>query len=721
MAVSPDVFPPRKRRQPAPPPSFCSSDKKLLLQSLLLVSQEICSLRPLGSLLKRNTSSIIRKSRLLSIVFEELLRLTVFPPAALVCLEELYILLTRIKALVEDSTSTINDDDDDDDDHHHHDNNIPASSSSSSKMWLLLQHESISNSFHDLNLDLFTILDIFPAQELDLCQDVRELLALLTKHCFAENERAYPADSPDALLRIQLLDMLDSIHREIIPDPSHLAHIFRSLGLADSTSCRDEIESLQRQHHLLQLQADRAKSAADITALIGLVRYAKCVLYGASATPGRSPRATPPSHDDLNIPPDFRCPISLDLMRDPVVVSTGQTYDRTSIVAWIESGHNTCPKTGQSLAHADVIPNRALQNLIAAWCREQRIPFLPTGANPNESSSSSSCGGAPAALNKTALEATKMTVTFLLSELTASQEAEMANRVVHELRVLAKADSDSRACIAEAGALPLLLKFLGSEQSSLQVNAVTTILNLSILEANKTRIMETEGVLNGVIEVLRSGATWEAKGNAAATIFSLTGVHAYRKRLGRKARVVKALVDLARDGPGGCKRDAMVAILNLAWDREAVGKLIEARVVDMVREVMGELPEEAVTVLEAVVRRGGLTAVAAAYHVVEQLAGVLREGSDTARESAAATLANMCRKGGSEMVGALAAVAGVERVIWEVMGMGTGRGRRKAATLLRILRRWAAGLDEADETSSTSYSAVNISPSSSTRGIVLPG
>lgn len=723
MAVSPDVFPPRKRWQAAPP-SFCS-DKKLLLQSLLLVSQEICSLHPLGFLLKPNTSSITRKSRLLSIVFEELLRLTVFPPAALVCLEELYILLTRIKALVEElSSNTVNDDGDD---HHQHRNNSTnnTSSTSSSKMWLLLQHDSISNSFHDLTLQLSTLLDIFPAQELDLCQDVQELLALLKKQCLAEKERAYP-HSHDTLLRIQLLDMLDSIHREIIPDPSHLAHVFRSLRLADSTSCQNEIESLQLQHQLLQLQAhqhaDHAKSTADITALIGLVRYAKCVLYGASATAGSSPRTTPPANDDLNIPPDFRCPISLDLMRDPVVVSTGQTYDRTSIIPWMESGHNTCPKTGQNLAHADLIPNRALQNLIATWCREQRIPFHPTTATPNESSSS--CCGATASLNKTALEATKMTVTFLLGELTASQSVEMANRVVHELRVLAKADSDSRACIAEAGALPLLLKLLGSEQPSLQVNAVTTILNLSILEANKTRIMETEGVLNGVIEVLRSGATWEAKGNAAATIFSLTGVHAYRKKLGRKARVAKALVDLARDGPGGCKRDAMVAILNLAADREAVGKLIEARVVDMVREVMGGLPEEAVTVLEAVVKRGGMTAVAAGYHVVEQLAVVLREGSDTARESAAATLVNMCRKGGSEMVEALAAVAGVDRVIWEVMGMGTGRGRRKAATLLRILRRWAAGLDEADVTSSTSYATVNISTSTSSSPstrIVLPG
>ncbi|PIN15742.1 Ubiquitin--protein ligase [Handroanthus impetiginosus] len=372
-------------------------------------------------------------------------------------------------------------------------------------------------------------------------------------------------------------------------------------------------------------------------------------------------------------------------MRDPVVVSTGQTYDRSSISLWIESGHATCPKTGQTLAHTQLTPNLALKNLIAMWCRDQRIPFESTEVNVKPNS---------VILNKTALEAIKMTVSFLVNKLTASQTIEATDRLVHELRVLAKTDSDSRTCIAEAGALPLLVKFLGSEHQSLQINAVTTILNLSILEANKTRIMETDGVLNGIIEVLRSGATWEAKGNAAATIFSLTGVHAYRKRLGKKTRVVKALLDLARTGPTNSKRDAMMAILNLAGDREAVGKLIESGVVEMIGEVMDTLVEEAVAILEVVVKRGGLVAVAAAYHgnMVKKLTIVLRDGSDRARESAAATLVHICRKGGSEMVGELAAITGIERVVWEIMGMGTGRARRKAATLLRILRRWAAGL-----------------------------
>jgi hypothetical protein len=510
-----------------------------------------------------------------------------------------------------------------------------------------------------------------------LVEDVEELFDLIKKQ-FAENA-ADCGDRNDENLRAEVLKMLENIKSEIVPDHSKLSEIFERLNLSDSTNCSNEIENLEDE---VQNQSDD-KSKADVIALIGLVRYAKCVLYGAS-TPRMVARREE-SAGEVNFPADFRCPISLDLMRDPVVSSTGQTYDRSSISQWIESGHPTCPKTGQTLAHTQLTPNLALRNLIAMWCRDHRIPFESTEVKVKPNG---------VFLNKTALEAIRMTVSFLVNKLAESQTPEAIVRMVHELRVLTKTDSDSRVCIAESGAFPLLANFLGSENPNLQINAVTTILNLSLLEANKTSIMETDGVLNGVIEVLRSGATWEAKGNAAATIFSLTSVHAYRTRLARKTRVVKALLDLARTGPSNSKRDAMMAILNLAGDREGIRKLIEGGVVDVTGEVMDSMAEEAVAVLEAVVKRGGLVAISAAYHgnMVKKLTKVLRDGSDRARENAAAALVNICRKGGSQMVGELAAIAGIERMIWEIMGMGSGRLRRKAGTLLRILRRWAAGL-----------------------------
>ena len=655
MAVSPQVFPPRKRRPSAGafiPPKF--SDQRLL-QTLLELSQEISSLKPLQFLLKRNSSSILRKTKILSILFEELLKNPIlFLSPTLLCFEEMYLVLQRFKTLLEDCVN-------------------------GSRMWLLMQSDSVANNFLELTVELATLLDIFPVKEVEISEEVEELFLLLRKQC---SKAKTFVDKRDYNLRQDVLAMLDRIQKEIVPDHSKLAEIFYLLGFRNSLSCKEEIENLEDE---VQNQKDE-KSKSDLIALIGLVRYVKCVLFEPS-TPGADSRSKKLA-SDVNVPVDFRCPISLVLMRDPVVVATGQTYDRESINLWIESGHSTCPKTGQALVNTNLIPNRALKNLIAMWCREQKIPFETAEGNNRIDRVIKS---------KAALEANKMTVSFLVNKMSASQSMEAVNGVIYELRALAKSNSDSRACIAEAGAIPVLARYLGpdigSEFPNLQVNAVTAMLNLSILEANKTKIIENGRALNGVIEVLRTGATWEAKGNAAATIFSLSGVHSYRKRLGRKTRVVKGLVDLAKSGPASSKRDAMVAILNLAGDRETVGRLVKEGVVDMVNEVINEMPEEAAAVLEMVVKRGGIVAVAAAYNAIKKLGVLMREGSDIVRESAAATLVTICRKGGADTIAELASIMGIERIIWELLASGTIRARRKASTLLRILRRWAAGLD----------------------------
>uniref|UniRef100_A0A8R7V651 U-box domain-containing protein n=1 Tax=Triticum urartu TaxID=4572 RepID=A0A8R7V651_TRIUA len=71
------------------------------------------------------------------------------------------------------------------------------------------------------------------------------------------------------------------------------------------------------------------------------------------------------------IPEVFLCPISLDLMSDPVtLLPTGQTYDRPSIRRWLAAGHRTCPVTMRPLPHHAsglLAPNRTLKHLIDRW------------------------------------------------------------------------------------------------------------------------------------------------------------------------------------------------------------------------------------------------------------------------------------------------------------------------------------------------------------------
>ncbi|XP_028766047.1 U-box domain-containing protein 27 [Neltuma alba] len=86
--------------------------------------------------------------------------------------------------------------------------------------------------------------------------------------------------------------------------------------------------------------------------------------------------------DDLciTIPSFFRCPISLDVMKSPVSLCTGVTYDRSSIQRWLDDGNNTCPATMQVLQSKEFVPNLTLQRLIRIWTDSVRRPIESAGS-----------------------------------------------------------------------------------------------------------------------------------------------------------------------------------------------------------------------------------------------------------------------------------------------------------------------------------------------------
>ena len=62
----------------------------------------------------------------------------------------------------------------------------------------------------------------------------------------------------------------------------------------------------------------------------------------------------------------FTCPISQDIMENPVICSDGQTYERSAIQPWFDLGNDTSPITNVRLANRKLIPNIALRQAIDA-------------------------------------------------------------------------------------------------------------------------------------------------------------------------------------------------------------------------------------------------------------------------------------------------------------------------------------------------------------------
>ncbi|KAI3683700.1 hypothetical protein L1987_84213 [Smallanthus sonchifolius] len=72
--------------------------------------------------------------------------------------------------------------------------------------------------------------------------------------------------------------------------------------------------------------------------------------------------------NDVEVPSFFICPILLEIMKDPVTLSTGITYDRDSIEKWLFSHKKgVCPVTKQVVLDIELTPNHTLRRLIQSW------------------------------------------------------------------------------------------------------------------------------------------------------------------------------------------------------------------------------------------------------------------------------------------------------------------------------------------------------------------
>ncbi|XP_039123824.1 U-box domain-containing protein 26-like [Dioscorea cayenensis subsp. rotundata] len=137
----------------------------------------------------------------------------------------------------------------------------------------------------------------------------------------------------------------------------------------------------------------------------------------------------------MSIPHLFLCPISLDLLTDPVTLSTGQTYDRLSIERWLAGGNLTCPVTMQRLQDTTLVPNHTLRHLIDQW-------LLTDCLTSNDKSCNFSLG------------------TLKLNLQSSDTSLNVKLESVKKVRILSMESDTGQVCLIQLGFFPLLLQLI---------------------------------------------------------------------------------------------------------------------------------------------------------------------------------------------------------------------------------------------------------------------
>lgn len=537
-----------------------------------------------------------------------------------------------------------------------------------SKIYLVLEHEAIAKEFNAVSDEMDKALKGMPWSLLDVSEDVREQVEFVHGQFKRAKGRA---DLRDSQLYSDLL-LAMSQEKEAVSDTALLCRLADRLQLRTPLELDAEVRAMQ---DLIQGRCPEVDGSLEPIFKL-LKKLKKALAVGASERESSVPEESPSSSDNESscpavIPDDYLCPISLDLMRDPVIVATGQTYERGNIQKWLEE-NRTCPKTSQILPHTTLTPNFVLRSLIHQWCEANGLEVAVTGS------------ASGAALYSSDLpNGERGTIDDLVEQLRSGQ-FHLQRAAAAELRFLAKDSIENRLKIAEAGAIPYLVNLLSTHDAEAQENAVTALLNLSIHDHIKGAVVQA-GAIPSIVKVLKCGSM-EARQNAAATLFSLSSVNENKLTIGALG-AIPPLVDLLKNGSPQGRKDAASALFNLLIYQGNKPRAVRAGVVNPILSLLMDtstgMMDEAVSILAVLAtHQEGRRAIGRAF-VVPALVSILQNGSPRTKENAAAILLALSLDNPHHL--AAAGRMGVKRHLVELGESGTERAKRKASSLLEHL------------------------------------
>lgn len=252
--------------------------------------------------------------------------------------------------------------------------------SSKSKFYLLVKSQAFLKEIEDLSHELGRCLDSIPAADLDLAVETQETMTKLSSDM--RKAQFKPAITEKAII--------DEINEGIRNRQTNsefanelLLQIARAAGVCtDAASLKAELDILKREKEDARARDDQDE-----------YRYLGEVIQLLS----RADAATSVSEKDVNyqkkrgsggmgghpIPPlqSFYCPITHEIMEEPVEIASGQTFERSAIEKWFSAGNSNCPTTKVELENLQIKLNLPLRHSIQEW-KERNIAISIAATKP---------------------------------------------------------------------------------------------------------------------------------------------------------------------------------------------------------------------------------------------------------------------------------------------------------------------------------------------------
>lgn len=232
------------------------------------------------------------------------------------------------------------------------------------KVYLLVNCRSYAKRIEDTTREISRALSLIPFGSLEVSSSIVEDINHLRDSMRIKEFKAAMAEE-------EILEKIESGIQERNVDRSYannlLVCIADALGIAHERFVwKKEFEEFKSEIENAQLRKDRAE-AIQLEQIIALLERAdatssleeKEIKYLSK----RNSLGSQPLEPLLS----FYCPITKDVMVDPVETSSGHTFERSAIEKWLADGNYVCPISRIRLDTYALRPNKTLQQSIEEW------------------------------------------------------------------------------------------------------------------------------------------------------------------------------------------------------------------------------------------------------------------------------------------------------------------------------------------------------------------
>ncbi|KAF3659137.1 hypothetical protein T459_22002 [Capsicum annuum] len=402
--------------------------------------------------------------------------------------------------------------------------------SKKNKVYLLMSSRFISKRIENITREISRALSCIPLASLDISSGIKEEIFQLI-------DSMRTAEFRTAIAEEEILQKIDSGIEKRSVDRSYanklLVSIAEAVGVStESSALRREFEEFKNEIDNARLRKDQAE-ALQMDQIIALLERADAATSRQEKEKKYFTKRKSLGSQPLEPLLSFYCPITREVMTDPVETPSGHTFERCAIEKWLAEG-NLCPMTSKPLNNTMLRPNKTLRQSIEEWRDRNTI----------------------------------ITIASMKLKLSSTEEEEVLN-CLEQIKDICEQREIHREWVIMEDYIPILIKLLGLKSRDIR-NLVLEVLCVLAKDGDdaKERIAEVDSALESIVHSL--GRRIGERKSAVALLLELSNCKSVQESIGKVQGCILLLVTMSSCDDNKAAKDARDVLENISFSDDNV-------------------------------------------------------------------------------------------------------------------------------------------------------